>query len=138
MGAMLWLPCAPHLAGVFDDRWFVHAYEITRGGHWALRLPACAVAGKRPPPGEAQASCPSSSLPRLLLGSGGLGAQGTSLQTAMARSPRPIFPHAQVQFAARPSVGGGVAELLLRQVPRGPVRGLGAFRDSEAEKEACE
>src|SRR3982751_5090714 len=48
------------------------------------------------------------------------------------------FPYPQVQLTARPSVGGGVAELLLGQVPCRPVRRLGAFGDSEAEKEARE
>src|SRR5436190_3211854 len=54
----------------------------------------------------------------------------------LLRSPPPIVRHIQVQLAARPSVGGGVAELLLGQLPCGPVRRLGAFGDSEAEKEA--
>src|SRR3954471_14435105 len=53
-------------------------------------------------------------------------------------SPPPIVLHIQVQLAARPSVGGRVAELLLGQLPCGPVRRLGAFGDSEAEKEARE
>src|SRR5580698_3243464 len=41
---------------------------------------------------------------------------------------------AQVQLAASPRVGGGVTDLLFRQVRRGPVRCLRAFGNPEAEK----
>src|SRR5205823_11092772 len=41
----------------------------------------------------------------------------------------------EIKLTARPRIGGGVRDLLRRQLPRGPVRRLRALRNAQAEEQ---